>query len=523
MNNNPRTTIAKKLAAISIAATMITTLFSGCGSAKASQANASAPSSEVTTIVREDIRIAMESEPPTLHPFDHKSVTASYMNALTFNQLFRIDLDTLMPVPDLCEKYERTSDTEWLFKIYENVNFHDGSRMTSADVAASMDYARKYPTTKDYSSFWKSVEIVDDYTVKVTTEGAYALTLPNLASVKIVPKALIDQNHDFGTKPIGSGPYRFVSQTLGESISFEAFDGYFNAAHKPKIQHMTWRIIPEGSSRTIALEAGEIDVIIEVEANDVDRLDASDATQVDKADGTRVNFFAMNTDVYPFDNKDFRRAMNAAIDREAVITVAVNGQGVKTIAQTPAMFEGASTTNAQDYDIDKAKEYLAASGVKVEGLKFSCVVSNDTTRRAAEVIQANLKELGITMEIVAMDYATLLSTIMPGKYETSVIGYTASNMTMYANGVFHSGSLNAANLARVNDAKVDELIDLSKTQIDDAERGTTLKQLTEHLNEMSPFVPLYHPVVARASNSALRGFKVSAAGGMWFEDVYWAQ
>ncbi len=522
MNKTLQISIVKKLAAMAITAAMVTMLFSGCGSAKTFQSTPTA-SSEAPAPVREDIRIAMESDPPTLHPFDHKSVTANYMNALTFNQLFRVDLDTLMPVPDLCEKYERTSDTEWLFKIYENVNFHDGSHMTSADVAASMEYARKYPTTKDYSSFWKSVEIVDEYTVKVTTDGPYALTLPNLTSIRIVPKALIDQNHDFGTKPIGSGPYRFVSQTLGESLSFEAFDGYFNAAHQPKIKHMTWRIIPEGSSRTIALETGEIDTIIEVEANDVERLDASDATEVHKVDGTRVNFFSMNNEVYPFNNKDFRRAMNAAIDREAVITVAVNGQGVKTTAQTPAMFEGASTANAQDYDIDKAKEYLAASGVKVEGLSFSCIVSNDTARRGAEVIQANLKELGINMEIVAMDYATLLSTIMPGKYETSVIGYTSSTMTMYAYGVFHSNSLNAANLARVKDAKVDELIDLAKTQIDDAERGETLKQLTEYLNEQSPFVSLYHPIVARATNSALKGFKVSAAGGMWFEDVYWAQ
>ena len=445
------------------------------------------------------------------------------MNALTFNALFKIDTDTLQPVPDLCASYENTSETEWSFTIYDNIVFHDGSPMTAADVVASMEWARTYPTTKDYTSFWTSDVAVDEYTVKITTDGPYALVLYNMASIKIVPKALIEAGHDFGTAPIGSGPYKFVSQTLGESVAFTRNDDYFNAEHKAKIKDLTWKIIPEGSSRTIALEAGEADVVIEVESNDIARMEENEALTVYKTNGTRLNFMCMNSEVYPFSNKDFRKAMNAAIDRDAVITVSCNGMGTKAVSQTPMVFEGASMTNSQDYDPEQARNYLQQSGVDLSTLSFSCIVSSDANRRAAEVIQANLQEVGVTMNIENMDYATQLSAIMSGDYEASIIGYTQSNMSMYLTGLFHSSAIDAANLARIAEPELDALIEKGKTQIDDAARGETFRQATEFLNEWSPFISLYQTVVARASSSSLRGFTVSASGGMHFEDVYWAE
>ncbi|MEA4919636.1 MAG: ABC transporter substrate-binding protein [Clostridiaceae bacterium] len=516
--------IAKGFACFVVLAIVISMFFSGCSSAEASEGKKDdAVKTETETPVKDSIVIAMESEPPTLHPFDHKAVTAGYMNTLTFNQLFKTDIDTLEPVPDLCESYESVSDTEWIFKIYDNITFHDGSHMTAEDVKASMEWAKTFTTTKDYTSFWTAIDIVDEYTIKVTTAGPYALTLNNLASIKIVPKALIDSGHDFGSNPIGSGPYKFVAQTLGDKIEFEAFDQYFDKEHRARIKNMTWRVIPEGSSRTIALEAGEVDVIIEVESNDISRMNENQDITVYNTDGTRVNFMAMNSEVAPFNNKDFRRALNAAVDRDSVITVACNGQGTKTISQTPMMFEGASNTNAQDYDIAKAKEYLAASGVDPTTVVFSCIVSNDTARRAAEVIQANLQEIGITMEIENMDYATQLTAIMSGNYESSIIGYTSSTMCTYLQGLYHSDAINAANLSRIKDDYVDSMINLGKTQIDVKQRGETFTKVTEYLNDWAPFVPLYQSVVTRATSSSLEGFKVSASGGMRFEDVYWAQ
>ena len=480
------------------------------------------PETEPAPEKRDDLVVAMESEPPTLHPFDHNAVTAGYMNLLTYNSLFKTDPYTLEPVPDLCKSYEQVDDVTWRFTIYDNVTFHDGSHMTAEDVKASMEYARNYPTTKLYSAFWTDVKVVDEYTVEVTTDGSYALTLLDMSSNKIVPKALIEQDNDFNLNPVGSGPYKFVSQSLGDKLEFEAFDDYFDAGHQPVIKHLTWRIIPEGSSRTIALEAGEVDFLIEVEANDMGRLREDEAVEVQTVSGTRMNFFSMNNEVAPFDNALFRKAVNCAVDRDAVLTVALNGEGVKATGTCPSVFPGTSQDNVEEYDFEKAQQYLEQSGVDVSDLTFSCIVSNDTTRRAAEVVQANLRELGVEMTIESLDYAAWLQDVMGGTYETAITGYTSVSLARYLKGSIHTSAMNAANQARVSDSKLDAWIDLGMTQTDEDESNATFREATAYLNSLTPYVPLYESIVTRAYNSSLQGVVVGASGNVHFEDISWA-
>ena len=167
---------------------------------------------------RSTLVIATESEPPTLHPFDHKAVTATYMNLLTFNALMSIDPETLEPVTDLAESYETVSDTEWVFTLKQGVTFHDGSTLDAQDVKASMEYAKTYPTTKDYTSFWTDIQVVDDTHVKITTDGPYAMVLNDMASIDILPSELIDEGNDFNENPVGTGPYCFVEWNRGDSI-----------------------------------------------------------------------------------------------------------------------------------------------------------------------------------------------------------------------------------------------------------------------------------------------------------------
>ncbi|MEA4919637.1 MAG: ABC transporter substrate-binding protein [Clostridiaceae bacterium] len=500
--------------------------FTGCsGDAAAIEGKpgTEASANEQTTPLKDTITIAIESEPPTLHPFDHKAVTAGYMNNLTYNCLFKLDTDTLQPIPDLCESYEQLSETLWTFKIKEGVKYHNGMEMTADDVKASMEYAKTFTTTADYTSFWTNIEVKDNYTIEIDTGKPYALTLNNLSSIKIIPKALIDEGHDFGTDPIGSGPYAFKSYTLGDKIEFEAFDQYFDTEHMPKIKNMIWRIIPEGTSRTIALEAGEIDVIIEPDANDITRMESDDSITVMKKGGTRVNFLTVNTEKEPFNNIYIRKAINAAIDKEAVVEVALNGEGKAAISQTPMVFEGASETGCDGYDLELAKSYMKQSGLEGTSISFTCYVFNDTARRAAEVIQASLLDIGMELSIESLDYATYLNQVFAGNYEMAVSGYTSGTMYNFLYGIFHSDSINAANMARINDSHIDELIELGKTQSDIAQRGETFKALTDYINSQTIYIPLYQSTVIRAYNSGLGGFEVSAAGAMHFEDVYWQE
>ena len=511
----------KKVVCVMCAIIMLT--LSGCAGASADSPNVmpSAKASDADVPTRDTIIIATESEPPSLHPFDHKSVTASFMNKLTYDYLFVPNFQTLEPEPSLVKEYSNPTQKEWLFTIHDNVEFHNGSKMTAEDVKASMDYARTFTTTKDYTAFWSDVSVVDEYTIKVTTNEVYALVLNSLCNIRVLPKDLIEAEHDFYNNPIGSGPYKFVEHILGDSLEFEKNDNYFNEEHQPSITKMLWRIIPEGSSRTIALEAGEVDVVIEVATASIERLKAAEDIELVTVRGTRVNFLAMNSEEAPFDNKLFRRAVNAAIDKEAVVAIALDGEGHVALSQTPTVFNGTNAENTDIYDLELAKKYLADSGVDVEGLSIPCVVSTDTARKTAEIIQANLSDLGIEVTIDSMDYAAYLQAIMGANYIMAVSGYTSNDFNYFTSGLFHSGAIGASNLSQLRDDEIDDFIELARTQLDEAERVDTYAKISARLNDLTPFVPLYESVVTRAYNKDLGGVEISATGQLRFEDVYW--
>ena len=138
--------------------------------------------------------IATANEPPTMAPHQHNAVAGGYMNILTHNSMFKTNIDTLAPEPGLIESYEIASDTEWILHVREGVKFHDGSALDAADIVASMEYAKEQSAyTSTFTTFWKSVEAVDEMTVKVVTNEVYSKTLYDLASHYILPSELIAQ------------------------------------------------------------------------------------------------------------------------------------------------------------------------------------------------------------------------------------------------------------------------------------------------------------------------------------------
>ena len=440
------------------------------------------------TSQKDTIIIATMSEPPSLTNNEHSAVASNYMNLLTYEGLLRQGMD-LQPEPGLAESWEAVSETEWDFKIRKGVKFHNGEEMTVEDVKASLDWAQNFPLIKTSTENIKQVDIIDDETVRVTTFEPCAVILSNLTgrANAIVPKKLIDEGNNFNDNPIGTGPYKFTKWTMGDSIEFEAFDDYWGGA--PAIKHMIWKIIPEGSSRTIALEAGEIDFIIEVEQMDLDRLDEADDITVLRYDATDTNFMTLNFEK-GFSNSDLRHAINSAIDKDSVIAVAANGLGVPMLGQTPPNLIGSYEENADRYDPEKAKEYLAKSGVDPSTVELSIICSNDMKKRAGEVIQANLKEhLGIDAQIESMDLATYLSTTSEGNF-TACIGGTNSTETVgYIKYQFHSAAIGGANRSRFVDSHVDETVEHLLTVLDDDDRYAQCEELCAYLNEQCVVIP----------------------------------
>lgn len=503
----------KRLTALLMAGMLCLGLVAGCGKDGGSQGKNSSGNKD--TLV-----VATMAETPTLSPVEHNATAGYYMNLMNFTGLMRLDED-LNPVLDLAESYEAISDTEWEFKLRQDVKFHDGTSMKAEDVKASLEWAKGFTEVSLYNDNIQSVEVVDDYTVRITTPTPSPVLLFNLTQHgnAIVPKKLIDEGHDFNTQPIGTGPYKFVSWTRGDQVEFEAFEDYYLG--EPSIKHVIWKIIPEGSSRTIALEAGEVDLVIEVEAMDVERIQENDKLATIQYKPTSVTWVMLNNEKQFMDNENIRHAINCAIDKESVVTVALNGLGEPALAQMPTNIPGVTEENADQYDVEKAKEWLEKSGVDPAEIKFSIICSDDTKKRAGEVVQANLKEIGIECTLESMDLATYLSATAEGDFVAAIGGYGMSDTISYFNGVFHSKSINASNKSRLNNPEIDALIDQASKTIDKEEREALTTRCAAMLNQICSQAPLYQTISLRAFNADLEGVTINDAGELRIENISW--
>lgn len=508
-------------------------LFTGCGNsnsgdstkaagdATTAAASDNSGSGSAATAGKDSLIIATANETPSVTTNLHNAVAGDYLNSMTHNGLFYTSED-LTPQPALCESYEIVSDTEWLFHLKQGVKFHNGEEMTAKDVKASLELCKESPQVSQYGNSTGTIEIVDDYTIKITTDGPQSGLLSDLChhGNAILPADLIESGHDFNKEPIGTGPYKLVAWNKGESLVFEANEDYWDGA--PAIKNVTWKVIPEGSSRTMALETGEVDLVVEVETTDLARLEENPDIVAFSDAGTSHNWMMINNEKAPFNNIDFRRAIASCIDKNAVIQVALNGTGSVSDSMTPDCFPGVVSDGAPTYDVEKAKEYFAASGLNPADCGFAVICSDDTKLRVGQVIQSCIKDaLGVDITLESMDLATYLDVTATGDYQAAIGGYTSSSLLGYAQGVYHSQSIGGSNKTRTNDANIDKLIDTIQYTLDPDENVKAVTEFSKAINELCPQVPLYLRNNVRAYRKGLQGFNVNAGGNTYYHWMSW--
>ncbi len=469
--------------------------------------------------------VATADEAPSVTARLHNAAEASYNNNLMYQGLMTMDFD-LAPQPCLATSYEYVDQADgsvlWTFHLREGVKFHNGETFTAKDVVASLAEAKVSPDVATYARAYDNVTAVDDYTVTMTTDGPSAALLYDLChhGNAICPADLIESGHDFNAAPVGTGPYKFVDWKISEQLEFTRFDDYWG--DKPAIKNIIWKIIPEGSARTIALQAHEVDFVIALDTNDADLVSADDSLTTLVVSALSHSWLTINNEVKPFDNKLVRKAMNAAINKEDVVTVAYNGYAIVAPGQTPYGQLGFDGTGYDMYDVELAKKYAAESGEDLSKVSFSVICSDDTKRRAGQVIQDNLNSnLGMTVELTSMDLATYLSETAAGHFQGFIGGYSSSEMMSFLKGVFHSSNINASNKTRTNDPHLDELIEKACATPDNNAREEILKEASRWLNEQCYQIPLYQPKSLSAYNKYLGNIKKNPGGRFWIEEWTW--
>jgi len=466
--------------------------------------------------------IATANETPSIAPARHNAAAGWNKNVMTHNGLFRGHYEDLAVVPDLVASWTAISDVLFEFTLHEGVLFHNGEEMTAADVVASWYYVRNYPDTRTVHLSALAIEQTDRYVFTLYTGVPNASLFFDLTGQGnfIMPQSLIESGHDFQTDPIGTGPFVFEDWRLGDSLTFRAFEDYFDQDRFPSIETITWRIIPEAASRTIALETGEVDLVVEVAYADIPRLEAHPNVTVFTRPGPAFHHLVLNNSLPQFENIYARKAINMAIDQEAMVAVAFDGLALATRAQVPILFPGTTYEGVVPFDPEGARALLAEHNIDPASLGFEMIASTEERRRLAEVAQAQLLDIGIPTTIVMNDHATTLARMNDGNYEAGFGMWSASNLISVMRGVLHGG---LHNRSRIYNAELDYLIDKAVATIDVDARDAIFEEASIIANRHVGNVPTHLALAIRAFNSDLRVPEISPTGALNLNVVYWAR
>jgi peptide/nickel transport system substrate-binding protein len=344
--------------------------------------------------------------------------------------LLRNVLETLVkleadgsPSPLLAESWDVSADGLTVtFNLRQGVTFHDGSDLTSADVVYSMNKNAESAVSTASVAYAPvtGIEAVDDYTVAVTLENPSQSFLSRMAdrSGIVVPENYFEDN-DAGTTVIGSGPYTFGEYRIDQDLTLHRFDGYWGEL--PYFETVVQRFIPDETAALNALLAGELDMVASVIGEGMDRVSsiADDPNfTLDLIPGTEVSYWALNTNVEAFQDIRVRQAIQHGHNRQSHIDAATAGTAIASCTMAvPAGVAWDTDYCPYPYDPDRAMELLEEAGATDLVLDFPFAnVAWHTVM--AQIFQAEMAEIGITIELRSQDLATWLDqTNTQGQYE----------------------------------------------------------------------------------------------------------
>lgn len=463
----------------------------------------------------EDIVIVQALDMVSFDPTNTSDLSNGYVINNIYSKLFDFNED-LNATPEMVESYEMINDTEWHFKIYEGIKTHDGKDLTAEDVVYSLQRTQKGTAIGALFKPVKEISKIDDYTISITTDGPYP-ALPTALThqaCSIVPKHYAEQtaSADNWTKPIGAGRYTFKDRIIGDSIKMERFDGYFNQDDKALNKTLTFKIIPEGSGRTIAVETGEADINIVFNTVDYDRvLQNPDVQLWEHYSQTVWHLGYDNTNEY-FSNKLVRQAINYAIDREALLEVGHNGHG--TVVYNNATFAptclGAvqNPLNKYSYDPEKAKALMAEAGVT--GFDTEIIVFRDEAERMAVVVQAYLAEIGINAAVTRIENAVFASYIADHKapmFITSWGSYWDPDLFLARR--FSQAGIGGVNRVWYLNPELDKMILEGRSSFDNDVRAEVYGRIQEFMAEEAPEADLYVNTMYALANKDLKGVEIN--------------
>ena len=468
--------------------------------------------------------IDIESSPTNLDTRIGSDAQAEHIGALLFDSLVRKDEHYNLQ-PAIATSWEWRDPLTLVLHIRQGVRFHDGKPLDASDVAWSIDSmhngAIKTPKSGSFSSV-DHVDVTDPYTCIVHLKRPDASLLFNMSDEL---SAVVEKGagNTMGQHPIGSGPFRFVSETQDQEVVLERNPDYWGGA--PPIHRLRFAIVPDAITRALELQKGSADAASNALTGDTVAAMSSDPhLVVESRPGSIVNYMTFNAADPLLRDPRVRQAFAYAIDRPAIVKALLHGQAEIVDTLLPLGHWAAPGPSDEitryTHDVAKAKALLDAAGyhASANGVRIHLTLkssTDDTMRLLAAVVQQQVREAGIDLQLRQNEFGTFYSDVTKGAFQIYVLRWVGSNEDP---DIFRSAYSSAmmppkgSNRGHYSNAAVDALVAAGASDIDQDRRRVTYAKLQRILADEEPTVVLWSPDNVVVHTKRLHGVRPASAG-----------
>jgi ABC-type transport system substrate-binding protein len=462
---------------------------------------------------------AAGADPDNLDPANAESNPSEAVNRMMYENIAKFD-EKLKIVPGLATKWQQSKDgMAWTFYLRKGVKFHDGTPFNAE--AAKVFFERMIGPEKPsraglFVPFVSTVDILDEYTVKVNMKTPYAFFLNNLAhsaSGIISPTALKTYGKDISRRAVGTGPFKFVEWVHGDHLTMVRNDEYWGG--KPRLDKIIVKTVKEDSARVMMLQSGDANLIVRIPSEDIPRLEKDANLRLDSTETLRVLFLGINCYKKPYNDVRVRQALAYAIDKESIVKNIYQGKALVASNMITPLTTGYIPIKGYSYDPERAKKLLAEAGFP-DGLKaklWSPQGRYPKDFEMAQAVQQQLKKAGIDCSLDTMEWAAYLAaTRKPPEQadvEIFVLGWAPSSAearwTLYALFTAEQWVPKGNNRFFYSNTEFDEAVDKFTRAATRAEMDKYLKIAQELLMKEAPAIPILVTKETIGYNKKLKG------------------
>jgi peptide/nickel transport system substrate-binding protein len=471
------------------------------------------------------ITIAIPVSPNNLDPRFGTDENSARAHELLYNDLLRWDEQTRL-APGLAASWDTADYQTYRIRLREGVRFHDGHELTSEDVVFT------FSTMLDpaYASPWRgafrdlaSVVAIDRYTVDFVLKQPSGSFLPNLV-FKVVPAGA---GRELRQRPIGTGPYAFVSYAVDDRLEVRAFREYFEGL--PRNRGIVMKIVPDDIMRGLELRKATSDLIVNDLVPDMVYQLEKEGLSLTKSPGVDYQYIGFNMRDPVLKDVRVRRAIGHAIDRQAIVDYL--RRGLATVADSmlpPTNWAHEPNVAVLEFDPEHAKALLDEAGYRDpdgDGPRPRLSLSFKTTsvefyRLQAAVVQQNLRQVGIELDVRTYEFATLYADILKGNFQMYSLQWVGGALADpdILRRVFHSQQVPPGGFNRgyFSEPEVDRLIDEASKATDYETRRHLYGNVQQLLADAAPYISLWHRTNFALAQPTLQGIRLSPQGDFTF-------